>query len=147
MAYNIETFLTQACKMWLHVSASERTVQPTSYELTNPPKSQVSGLSEWTIIPIINDCSLDTIDNLCLQHLKEKVAAFAFKAMWRPGKELCIPNALSRFRVSNSTSYNDAFNTETSFSVRSIITLQAVESLATTDTTGDSALEELRREG
>ncbi|KAK8400953.1 hypothetical protein O3P69_002618 [Scylla paramamosain] len=47
--------------------------------------------------------------------------------------------------VSNPTIDDDALDAETSFSVRSIVTLGAVESLATTATDSDPAMEELRR--
>ena len=48
------------------------------------------------MVPILNSYSLDTIDNPRLQCLKEKILAFTYTANWRPGKELCIPDALSR---------------------------------------------------
>ncbi|KAK8394796.1 hypothetical protein O3P69_005935 [Scylla paramamosain] len=48
-------------------------------------------------------------------------------------------------QVSNPTIDDDALDAETSFSVRSIVTLGAVESLATTATDSDPAMEELRR--
>ena len=97
------------------------------------------------LVPILNTYTLDAIDNPRLQRLKEKIAAFAFTATWRPGKELCIPDALSRFPVSNPTIDDDALDAETSFSVRSIVTLRAVESLATIATDFDPVMEEFRR--
>ncbi len=50
----------------------------------------------------------------------------------------------SHFPVSNPTSDDDALNAETSFSVKNIVIVRAIESLATTDTTGDPEIE-LRR--
>ncbi|KAK8376342.1 hypothetical protein O3P69_009766 [Scylla paramamosain] len=47
--------------------------------------------------------------------------------------------------MSNPTIDDDALDAETGFSVRSIVTLGAVESLATTATDSDLAMEELRR--
>ncbi|XP_076036799.1 uncharacterized protein LOC143022463 [Oratosquilla oratoria] len=86
------------------------------------------------LVPILNSYTLDANDNPRLQRLKEKIAAFTFTATWRPGKELCIPDALSRFPV-QPTVDDDALDRETNFSVRSIVTLRAVESLATTPRT------------
>lgn len=115
-------------------------------------KFYLTGLQHFTLVrdhrplvPILNSYTLDAIENPRLQRLKEKLAAFVFTATWRPGKELCIPDALSRFPVSNPTIDDDALDAETSFSVRSIVTLGAVESLATTATDSDPAMEELRR--
>ncbi|XP_045135678.1 uncharacterized protein K02A2.6-like [Portunus trituberculatus] len=55
------------------------------------------------LVPILNSYSLDAIENPRLQRLKEKIAPYIFTAVWRPGKELCIPDALSRSPVGYPT--------------------------------------------
>ena len=91
------------------------------------------------LVPILSSYSLDAINNPRFQRLK--ISAFIFAAAWRPGKELCIPGALSRSPVSKPTGEDDVLDTETSFSVRGII-LRVVESLATDvdyDASGESS--------
>ena len=102
------------------------------------------------LVPILNNYSLDAIENPRLQRLKEKISAFIFTATWRPGKQLCIPDALSRSPVSKPMREDNVLDAETSFSVRSI-TLRAVESLVPDTNRGasgpprDVALDDLRQ--
>ena len=101
------------------------------------------------LVPILNSYSLDAIDNPRLQRLKE-ISAFNYTANWHPGKELCIPDVLSRSPVGKPTREDNVLDAETSFSVRCII-LHAVESLAADDNHGASgqssnvAMDEFRR--
>ena len=94
------------------------------------------------LVPILNHYSLDAIDNPRLQRLKEKISAFVFTAVWRAGKELRIPDALSRAPVSRPTAEDDLLNAETSNSIRRFVTEPAVDALASPD--DDLVLEELR---
>ncbi|KAG7155102.1 pol Retrovirus-related Pol polyprotein from transposon-like 4 [Homarus americanus] len=101
------------------------------------------------LVPILNHYSLDAIKNPRLQRLKEKILAFVFTAAWRAGKKLCISDALSRSPVSSPTPEDEMLSTEAGFSVSNIVTLQAVQSLASTQASvsppdSDLALEELR---
>ena len=102
------------------------------------------------LVPILNSYTLDAIDNPRLQRLKEKTSAFIYTANWRPGKELCIPDALSRSPVGKPSREDDVLSVETSFSIR-CVTLQAVESLAadvihgTSGQASDVAMDEFRR--
>ena len=102
------------------------------------------------LIPILNRYFLDAIDNPRLQRLKEKISALIYTANWRLGKELCIPDALSRSPVGKPTCEDDVLDGETSFSVR-CTTLRVVESLATDVNLGasgqsnDVAMDEFRR--
>ena len=104
----------------------------------------------YPLVPILNSYSLNAIDNPRLRCLKEKISAFIYTANWRPGKELCIPDALSRSPMSKSTCEDDVLAAETSFSDR-CITLRAVESLAADVNLGafgqssDVAMDEFRR--
>ena len=61
------------------------------------------------LIPILNDYTLDAIENLRLQRLKENTSMYSFKAVWRRGKRLAIPDALSRAPVSSPTADDVAF--------------------------------------
>ncbi|XP_045127763.1 uncharacterized protein LOC123514179 [Portunus trituberculatus] len=105
------------------------------------------------LVPILNSYSLDAIENPRLQRLKEKIAPYIFTAVWRPGKELCIPDALSRSPVGYPTQADEVLGTDTGFQVRSIATLRAMESLAPlvppdvaeAPPGSDLALEELRK--
>ncbi|MEJ1857824.1 hypothetical protein, partial [Escherichia coli] len=54
-------------------------------------------------VPILNSYSLDAVENPRLQRLREKLAAFIFTAVLRAGKQLSIPDALSRAPVSRPT--------------------------------------------
>ena len=102
------------------------------------------------LVHILNSYSLDAIDNPRLQHLKEKISTFTYTVNWLPGKELCIPDALSRSPVGNPTREDDVLDAETSFSVRCIIP-RAVKSLAADVNHGasgqfsDVAMDEFRR--
>ncbi|XP_045105165.1 uncharacterized protein LOC123500536 [Portunus trituberculatus] len=78
---------------------------------------------------------------------------YIFTAVWRPGKELCIPDALSRSPVGYPTQADEVLGTDTGFQVKSIVTLRAMESLAPlvppdvaeAPPGSDLALEELRK--
>lgn len=72
-------------------------------------KFYLIGLQDFTLmtdhrplIPILNQYSLDAIENPRLQRLKE-ISPFIFNAVWRAGKSLCIPDALSRAPVDRPT--------------------------------------------
>ena len=122
-------------------------------------KFYIAGLQHFSLItdhrplvPILNSYTLDAVENPRLQRLKEKVAPYIFTAVWRPGKELCIPDALSRSPVSDPTAADEELGAETGFRVRSIATLRAIDSLAPTTSDDadvppgcDLALEELRK--
>ncbi|XP_037781117.1 uncharacterized protein LOC119577617 [Penaeus monodon] len=84
------------------------------------------------LVPILNHYSLDAIENPRLQRMKDKIAPYIFTAMWRAGKELCIPDALSRSPVSHPTVEDGTFNTEMDTSVK-IAALHAVKSFHASD--------------
>ena len=100
------------------------------------------------LVPILNNYTLDAVENPRLQRLKEKISAFIFTAAWRAGKDLCIPDALSRSPVSRPTPEDEMLGVQAGLSVRASVTLQAVHSLATSQPLSapdeDLALEELR---
>ncbi|XP_064120721.1 uncharacterized protein LOC135225320 [Macrobrachium nipponense] len=66
------------------------------------------------LIPILNHYTLDAIENPSLQQLKVKVAPYIFITVWRSGKPLCIPDALSHSPASYPTSEDEEeFTTST----------------------------------
>ena len=70
--------------------------------LTGLPQFEV-----WTdhnpLVPILNSHRLDEIENQRLQHMRMKIMAFHFKAIWRKGATNQAPDALSRSPVSIPT--------------------------------------------
>ena len=85
------------------------------------------------LVPILNHYSLDAIENLRLQRMKEKIVSYVFTATWRAGKELCIPDALSRSPVSHPTLHDNAFDGEVDAAVKGT-TLRAIASFASPET-------------
>ena len=55
------------------------------------------------LIPIMNDYTVDAVENPRLQRLKEKTSLYNFTAVWKKGKEHVIPDALSRAPVEEPT--------------------------------------------
>ena len=48
------------------------------------------------LVPILNNYTLNMIENPRLQRLKAKISRFMFTTVWRKGADHCIPDALSR---------------------------------------------------
>ncbi|XP_045133033.1 uncharacterized protein LOC123517147 [Portunus trituberculatus] len=98
------------------------------------------------LISILNSYTLDAVENPRLQRLKEKLSPFIFTARWRAGKQLCIPDALSRHPVSSPT---DEANMLVDVSAHEAVAVRAIHSLASPDdsqpATTDVQLEELQR--
>ena len=97
------------------------------------------------LVPILNHYTLDAVENPRLQRLKEKLSPYVFTAKWRSGKLLCIPDALSRHPVAHPDEDDDILH---DISVRDVVTLRAVRSLASPDEqhpTGDVKLGELQQ--
>lgn len=51
------------------------------------------------LLPILNDYTLDAVENLRLQRLKEKTTLYNFTTIWTRGTDHVIPDALSRAPV------------------------------------------------
>ncbi|XP_050709713.1 uncharacterized protein LOC126994436 [Eriocheir sinensis] len=97
------------------------------------------------LIPILNNYTLDAVENPRLQRLKEKLSPYIFTARWRAGKTLCIADALSRHPVSHPSSDDDMLS---DISVKAAVTLRAIQTLAepnTQATTDDRRMEELQQ--
>lgn len=80
------------------------------------------------LVPILNSYTLDAIENPRLQRLKEKISPYLFTAVWRAGKLLCIPDALSRAPVSHPTPEDEMACTATATHLRHIVAANAERS-------------------
>jgi len=92
----------------------------------------LAGLQHFTLhtdhrplIPILNHYTLDAIENPRLQRLRVKMAPYVFTAVWRAGKTLCVPDALSRAPVSHPTFDDEEECTMTAAHVRSLVSTNA----------------------
>ncbi|XP_037779172.1 uncharacterized protein K02A2.6-like [Penaeus monodon] len=96
------------------------------------------------LVPILNHYSLDAIENPNLQRKKDKIAPYIFTAMWCAGKEVGIPDTLSRSPVSHPMVKNGIFNTEMHTSVKiAALHVKSVQALNTIDEEEDLFMEEL----
>ncbi|XP_064091594.1 uncharacterized protein K02A2.6-like [Macrobrachium nipponense] len=69
---------------------------------------------------------LDAIENSRLQRLKEKISPYIFTAVWRAGKLLCIPDALSRAPVSHPTQEDEISGASSAAHLRTVMAVNAV---------------------
>lgn len=116
---------------------------------TSKCKFYLSGLQHFELvtdhrplIPILNSYTLDAVENPRLQRLKEKLSPYQFSAKWRAGKQLCIPDALSRYPVSHPSHEDNMLSSETSISIRNVVTLHAVHTLADSPNQADDKVME-----
>ncbi|XP_068210325.1 uncharacterized protein [Palaemon carinicauda] len=93
----------------------------------------LAGLQHFTLmtdhqplILILNSYTLDAIENSCLQCLKEKILPCNFTAMWRSGKLLCVPDALSRSPVRHPTQEDEISGASSAVHLRTVIAMNAV---------------------
>ncbi|XP_076037654.1 uncharacterized protein LOC143023062 [Oratosquilla oratoria] len=111
-------------------------------------KYYLMGLQNFTLmtdhrplVPILNSYTLDAVENPRLQRLKEKVSPYIFTAVWRAGKDLRIPDALSRAPVSYPAPEDHTLCTDSIASLHTIATVRAVTESHVDE---DRTLEELR---
>jgi len=111
-------------------------------------KFYLLGLQSFTLItdhrplvPILNSYTLDAVENPRLQRLKEKISPYIFTAVWRAGKDLHIPDALSRAPVSHPTPEDYTLCADATASLCTVATVRAVTATKVDD---DKILEELR---
>ncbi|XP_068230979.1 uncharacterized protein [Palaemon carinicauda] len=78
------------------------------------------------LIPILNSYTLDAIENSRLQRLKEKISPYIFTAVWRAGKLLCVPDALSRAPVSHPTQEDEISGASSAAHLRTVIAMNTV---------------------
>lgn len=80
------------------------------------------------LVPILNTYTLDAVENPRLQRLKEKISPYLFTAVWRAGKLLCIPDALSRAPVSRPTPEDEMACTDATAHLRRVVAANAERS-------------------
>ncbi|ROT64663.1 hypothetical protein C7M84_017381 [Penaeus vannamei] len=88
----------------------------------------LAGLQHFTLhtdhrplIPILNHYTLDALEKPRLQHLRVKMAPYVFTTVWRAGKTLCIPDALSQAPVRHPTFDDEEECTMTAANIRSLV--------------------------
>ena len=96
------------------------------------------------LVPILNHYSLDAVENPRLQHLKEKTAPYLFQTVWRAGKNLCIPDALSRAPVSRPTPEDEALCNAATRHLRSVVIDKSTVTMDSPQEDADRTLQELR---
>lgn len=77
------------------------------------------------LVPILNAYTLDAVENPRLQRVKEKISPYLFTAVWRAGKLLCIPDALSRAPVSRPTPEDEMACTDATAHLRRVVAANA----------------------
>ncbi|XP_045127743.1 uncharacterized protein K02A2.6-like [Portunus trituberculatus] len=99
------------------------------------------------LVPILNHYTLDAIENPCLQRLKEKLSPYMFTAVWRAGKHLCIPDALSRAPVDHPTPEDENICADITAHLQALISINTVSAVTAADPLrqdADRTLQELR---
>jgi hypothetical protein len=92
-------------------------------------KLYLKGLPAFTLVvdhqalvPILNNYTLDAVENPKIQRLKERLAPYIYTTVWRKEKEHAIPDALSRTPINDPGPGNGAANSDvTAFAHRTII--------------------------
>ena len=109
-------------------------------------KSFLEGLPQFELvldhrplIPILNDYSMDQLDNQRLLLLRLKMSRFCIHARWVPGKENIESDALSRSPVEQPTAADLLGEGPTSYTARSAVVGMIAGSVEeTTDSTLDA---------
>ncbi|MFO0089907.1 MAG: Ty3/Gypsy family RNase HI domain-containing protein, partial [bacterium] len=94
------------------------------------------------LIPILNDYSLDKLDNPRILRLRLKMQRYRFQARWVPGKENVDADALSRAPVDSAVPEDELAEGVTSFSPR-LALICAIE--GSDETVVDPAIEKVKQ--
>ena len=99
------------------------------------------------LIPILNDYTLDAVENPRLQRLKEKTSLYNFTAVWKKGKDHIIPDALSRAPVEEPTHEDNQLIQSVEHHVHQsfVITISEVSTQQTPTHLRDPRLDDLKR--
>jgi len=120
-------------------------------------KMYLLGLPSFTLVTdhqalvtILDRYTLDAVESPKLQRMKERLSPYAFKTVWRKGKDHRIPDALSRFPVSNPTEDDLEEDTILTEATRASLKIRAVSISAIQETEEvpdhlvDSSIQQLR---
>ena len=102
-------------------------------------------LDHRPLIPILNDYTLDQLDNQRLLHLRLKMSRFCFRARWVPGKENIEADALSRPPVDHPTEADLLREGPTAYTVRKAVVGMIAEWTASKERATDIALENTKK--
>ena len=102
----------QKCRLYLHGLPS--------FELV---------VDHQPLVPILNDYTLDMVENPRLQRMKSKLTLFVFRTTWRKGKDHAIPDALSRAPVCDPSAADAAESADVQLQVRFATSLVAANVL------------------
>ena len=79
------------------------------------------------LLPILNDYTLDTIENPRLQRLKEKTSQFQFTTTWKKGRDHMIPDALSRAPVLDPTKEDEEAEHEVEIHIKTVVNAKSLQ--------------------
>lgn len=110
----------------------------------------LQGLHQYTVvtdhkplIPILNTYTMADIQNPRIQRLKGKLAGYVFKAVWRKGKDHCIPDAFSRAPVDKPST--DDIDTEAKVNQCHIASIRQNVTDVTHEQTADPLIQDLAK--
>jgi hypothetical protein len=101
-------------------------------------------LDHRPLIPILNDYSLDQLDNQRLLRLRLQMSRFSFNARWVPGKENVEADALSRSPVDQPTEADLLGEGPTSYTARTAVVNMIAEWSGSKEGTADTTLEGIK---
>lgn len=101
-------------------------------------------LDHRPLIPILNDYSLDQLDNQRLLRLRLQMSRFSFNARWVPGKENVEADALSRSPVDQPTEADLLGEGPTSYTARKAVVNMVAEWSGSKKGTADTTLEGIK---
>ena len=81
------------------------------------------------LVPILNDYTLDMVENPRLQRMKSKLILFVFRTTWRKGKDHAIPDALSLAPVCDPSAADAAESADVQLQIRFATSLVAANVL------------------
>ena len=100
-------------------------------------------LDQRPLIPILNDYTLDQLDNQRLLRLRLQMSRFSFHARWVPGKENVEADALSRSPVDQPTESDMLGEGPTSYTPKAIVNMIA-EWSGSKEKTADLVIESIK---
>ena len=101
-------------------------------------------LDHRPLIPILNDYSLDQLDNQRIIRLRLKMTRYCFRARWVPGKENIEADALSRSPVDQPTAADLLGEGPSSYTARTAVVGMIAEWAGSKEKTTDAILDSIK---